>query len=91
MLEDEGISISGSSKPTSTMLVSATPDSAHTYSIRTYDENEDLSEVLVANIGPDDILVQFEKLLEGQQPDTWVKISEFIQSHQKSKRRDQHG
>ena len=65
VLEDEGISISGSSKPTSTTPVSATPGSAHTYSICTYDENEDSSKVLVLNSASDDIFAQFEKLPEG--------------------------
>ena len=81
VLEDKGISISGSSKPTSTTPVLETPGLAHTYSIRTYDENEDSSKVLVVNSAPNDILAQFKKLLDGQQPDAWVKISEFIQSH----------
>ena len=56
VLEDEEISISGSSKPTSSTLVSATPGFAYTYSIRTFDEHVTNSEVLVVNIGPDDIL-----------------------------------
>ena len=91
MLEDERISISRSSKPTSTTPVSATPGSAYTYSIRTFDEHDTNSEVLIVNTGPDDILGAFEKLPEGQQPNVWMKISDFIQSHQGSKGRDQHG
>ena len=43
------------------------------------------------NSGPDDILGEFEKLPKGEQPKAWLKIFEFIQSHQGSKRRDQHG
>ena len=78
MLEDEGISLSGSSKPTSTTLASAMPSSAHTYSICMYDENEDSSKVLVVNSDHDNILAQFKKLPDGQQPEAWVKISKFI-------------
>ena len=66
VLEDEGIFLSGSTKPTSTMPALATPGSAHTYSICTFDKNEDSSEVLVINSSPDDILAQSEKLPEGQ-------------------------
>ena len=65
VLEDKGISISGSSKPTSTTPVSATPGFAYTYSICMYDENDDSSEVLIVNTGPNDILGECEKFLEG--------------------------
>ena len=91
VLEDEGISISGSNRPTSSTPVSATPGSTYTYSIRTFDENVSNSEVLVVNSGLDDILGAFEKLPEGAQPDMWLQISEFIRSNQGSKWRDQHG
>ena len=91
MLEDEGISISGSSRPTSSTPVSTTPGSTYTYSIRTFDENVSNSEVLVVNFGPDDILGVFKKLSEGAQPDAWLQISDFIRSNQGSKRKDQHG
>ena len=91
MLEDEGILISGSSRPTSSTPVSATPGSTYTYSIRTFDEHVSNSEVLVVNSGPDDILGAFEKLPKGAQPDAWLQISEFIRSNQGSKWRDQHG
>ena len=67
VLEDEGISIFGSSRPTSSMPVSATPGSTYTYSIRTFDEHVTNSEVLVVNSGPDNILGAFEKLPKGAQ------------------------
>ena len=91
VLEDEGISISGSSRPTSSTPVSATLGSTYTYSICTFDEHVTNSEVLVVNSDPDDILGAFEKLSEGAQPDAWLQISEFIRSNQGSKQRDQHG
>ena len=91
VLEDEGISISRSSRPTSSTPISATPGSTYTYSIRTFDEHVTNSEVLVVNFGPDDILGAFKKLLEGAQRDAWLQISEFIRSNQGAKRRDQHG
>ena len=91
VLEDKGISISGSSRPTSSTPISATLGSTYTYSIRTFDEHVTNSEVLVVNSGPDDILRAFEKLPEGAQPDAWLQISEFIRSNQGAKRRDQHG
>ena len=91
MLEDKGISLSESSKPKSTTPALATPGFAHTYSIHTFDKNEDSSKVLVVNSGPDNILAQFKKLPKGQELKAWVKISKFIQSHQGSKKRDQHG
>ena len=78
VLEDEGISISGSNRPTSSMPISATPGFAYTYSIRTFEEHVTISEVLVLNSNPDDILGAFEKLPEGAQPDAWLQISEFI-------------
>ena len=81
VLEDEGISISGSSRPTSSTPVSATPGSTYTYSIRTFDEHVTNSEVFVVNSGPDDILGAFEKLPEGAQSDAWLQISEFIRSN----------
>ena len=91
VLEDKGISISGSSRPTSSMPILGTPGSTYMYSIRTFDEHVTNSEVLVVNSGPDDILGAFEKLLEEAQPDAWLQISEFIRSNQGAKRRDQHG
>ena len=91
VLEDEGISISGSSRPTSSTPISATPGSTYTYSIRTFDEHITNSKVLVVNSGLDDILGAFEKLPEGAQSDAWLQISEFIRSNQGTKRRDQHG
>ena len=91
VLEDEGISISGSSRPTSSTPVSATLGSTYTYSIRTFDEHVTNSEVLVVNSGPDDILGAFEKLPKGAQPDAWLQIAEFIRSNQGCKRRNQHG
>ena len=91
VLEDEGISISGSSRPTSSTPVLATPGSTYMYSICTFDEHVTNSEVLVVNSSPDDILGAFEKLLEGAQPYTWLQIAEFIRSNQGSKQRDQHG
>ena len=91
VLKDEGISIFGSSRPTSSTPISATPGSTYTYSIRTFDDHVTNSEVLVVNSGPDNILGAFEKLPEGAQPDAWLQISEFIRSNQGSKRRDQHG
>ena len=91
VLEDKGVSISGSNRPTSSTPVSATPSSAYTYSIRTFDEHVTNSEVLVVNSGHDDILGAFEKLPEGAQPDAWLQIVEFIRSNQGLKRRDQHG
>ena len=81
VLEDEGISISRSSRPTSSTPVSATPGSTYTYSIRTFDKHVSNSEVLVVNSGPDDILGAFKKLPEGAQPDAWLQISEFIRSN----------
>ena len=91
VLEDEGISISGSSRPTSSTPVSATPGSTYTYSIRTFHEHVTNSKVLVVNSGPNDILGAFEKLPKGAQPDAWLQITEFIRSNEGSKRRDQHG
>ena len=91
VLEDEGISISGSNRPTSSTPVSATLGFAYTYSVRTFDEHVTNSEVLVVNSSFDNILGAFEKLPEGAQPDAWLQISEFIQSNQGTKRRDQHG
>ena len=91
VLEDKGISISGSNRPTSSTPVSATPGSTYTYSIRTFDDHVTNSEVLIVNSGPDDILGAFKKLPEGAQPDAWLQILEFIRSNQGSKRRDQHG
>ena len=81
VLEDEGISISGSSRPTSSMPVSATPGSTYMYSIRTFDEHVTNSEVLVVNSNPDDILGAFEKLPKGAQPDAWLQIAKFIRSN----------
>ena len=81
MSEDEGISLSRSSKPTSTRPTLATLGFAHTYSICTFDKNDYSSKVLVVNSGLDDILIRFENLPEGQEPKAWMKISEFIQSH----------
>ena len=91
VLEDEGISISGSNRPTSSTPVLATPGSTYTYSIRTFDEHVTNSEVLVVNSGPDDILGAFEKLPEGAQPDAWLQIAKFIRSNQGSKQRNQLG
>ena len=91
MLEDEGISKPGSSRPTSSTHVLATPGSTYTYSICTFDEHVTNSEVLVVNTGLDDILGAFEKLPEGAQADAWLRISKFIQSNHDLKRRDQHG
>ena len=71
VLEDKGISISRSSRPTSSTPVFATPGSTYTYSIRTFDDQVTNSKVLVVNSGPDDILGAFEKLPEGDQPDAW--------------------
>ena len=65
VLEDEGISISGSSRPTSSTPVSATLGSTSTYSIRTLDEHVTNSEVLVVNSGSDNILGAYEKLPKG--------------------------
>ena len=81
VLEDKRISISGSSRPTSSTPILATPSSAYMYSICTFDEHVTNSEVLVVNSGPDDILGAFEKLPEGAQPDASLQISEFIQSN----------
>ena len=72
VLEDEGISITGSSRPTSSTPILATPSSTYMYSIRTFDEHVTNSEVLVVNSNPDDILGAFEKLPEGAQPYTWL-------------------
>ena len=91
VLEDEGISISGSSRPTSSTPISATPGSTYIYSIRTFDEHVTNSKVLVVNFGPDDILGAFKKLPKGAQLDAWLQISEFIRSNQGAKWRDQHG
>ena len=71
VLEDQRISISGSSRPTSSTPISATLGSTYTHSIRTFDEHVTNSEVLVVNSSPDDILGAFEKLPEGAQSDAW--------------------
>ena len=64
VLEDEGISISGSSRPTSSTPVSATPGSTYTYSIRTFDDHVSNSKVLVVNSDPDDILGALRSFLK---------------------------
>jgi hypothetical protein len=65
VLEDEGISPSGSSKPTSSTAMPA-PSS---YSIPTFDTSVDSSHFLIINDAADVILGQFEKLAEGLVPE----------------------
>ena len=87
VLEDEGISPSESSKPTSN---TAMPTHS-SYLIPSFDTNNGSSNILIINEGPDVILGQFEKLTEDQVPDAWEKFFEFLKSHQGDKRREQHG
>ena len=65
VLEDEGISPSGSSKPTS----NTTMPIHSSYSISTFDTNIDSSNILIINEGPDVILSQFKKLAKDQVPE----------------------
>ena len=87
VLEEEGISPSASSKPTSSTAMPA-PSS---YSIPTIDASVDSSSVLIINLAPDVILGQFEKLPEGQVPEAWGSITEFLKLNQGEKVRLQHG
>ena len=87
VLEDEGISPSGSNKPTSSTAMPA----HSSYSIPTFDTSIDSSSILFINKGLDVILSQFEKLTKDQVPEAWEKISEFLKSHQGNKKREQHG
>ena len=87
VLEEEGISPSASSKPTSSTALPA----LSSYSIPTFDTSVDSSSVLIINQAPDVILGQFEKLPEGQVPEAWESITEFLKLHQGEKVRLQHG
>jgi hypothetical protein len=51
----------------------------------------DSSNILILNTAPDVILAQFEKLPEGQVPQAWEMISNFLKDHQGNKKREQHG